>query len=700
MIELDNHITLSAEVCKAPNLTDHFSKEDLEAIGHQVWRGYDTDNQSRSSWMKKMETAFKLALQVKEEKSWPWPNCSNVQFPLITIAALQFHSRAYPALVSGTEIVKCRVNGEDPSGVLSDRAHRISKHMSYQVLEQDSNWEEQHDKLLLILPIVGSAFKKTQYSASKGHNISELVMAQDLVLDYYAKSLDTAARKTHVIPMSRNAIRERILRGAFRDVRDMEWFSTQAHAPEQHLLTQVKDKRQGIYPGQVDDSTPYIQLEQHCWLDLDGDGYDEPYIVTIDANSKCVMRIVTRFEYKDIEYSKKKEIITITPVEAFTKYELIPSPDGGIYGLGLGILLAPLNEAVNTAINQLFDAGTMANSGGGFLGRGVKIRGGTYSFSPNEWKRVDSTGDDLHKSIYPLPIREPSAVLFQLLSLLIDFTNRVAGATDTMMGENPGQNTPAQTTQTMVEQGEKVYNAIFKRVWRSMKQEFKELFLLNATALPQKTVFGEGGDNYILREDYLSNPYNIVPAADPNLATSVQRIQQALLLKQVAMTTPGYDKEAVEINWLKSMKVDGWQQYYKGAKAMPPAPSEKITLANIKAQMEEKKAKYHFMEVLQSLEADQEETKARIELLKAQAVHTLSEIDAEKARHQLAVIDAELGALKHRDTMLMSQIELVMKGISDDAQSGGPKPMVGQPGDQGSNVNDTQAQAPSPGGMV
>ena len=194
------------------------------------------------------------------------------------------------------------------------------------------------------------------------------------------------------------------------------------------------------------------------------------------------------------------------------------------------MLLGPLNESVNSILNQLIDAGTLANTAGGFLGRGVKIRGGQYSFVPYGWNPVDSTGDDLRKNIFPMPTREPSGVLFNLLSLLIDYSNRVAGATDMMMGQNPGQNTPATTSQAMIEQGQKIYNSIYKRVWRSMKQEFQKLYNLNKLYLPEEKYFK--GEQFIQREDFNYPMQDVIPGANPNLTSDNMRLTQANLLKQ------------------------------------------------------------------------------------------------------------------------------------------------------------------------
>ena len=363
------------ELLVSPNIAEMLDDQSLETIGMRSVQEYEMDRTSRQDWEKKMEDSMKLALQVVEAKSFPWPNSSNVKFPLITIAALQFHARAYPALIPGKDIVKCRVNTVDPDGMKQFRAERIENHMSYQLLEQDENWEDQMDKVLITTPIIGCSFKKTYWSQRSKSNVSELVLARDLVVDYWTKSLDTANRITQVIYLTKNDLRERTVRGIYRDI---DLGQAQPKDPNP-----VRDQAQGVHPSNDDRDMPYEVLEQHRYIDLDGDGYAEPYIVTVHKDSKKVLRIVANYFDDSIE-RVRGSIVFIKPEQYFTKFSFIPSPDGGFYDLGFGVLLGPLNESINTLVNQLIDAGTMSVTAGGFLGRGIKIRGGNQSFAPLE----------------------------------------------------------------------------------------------------------------------------------------------------------------------------------------------------------------------------------------------------------------------------------------------------------------------------
>lgn len=677
MLNLQNHLTLDKETIRAPNLTDRFSPEDLLAIGEYVWESYKSDLQSREPWLRRTSAAMDLAMQAQKDKSFPWPGCSNIAFPLVTIAALQFHSRAYPSLLAAPDVVQCRTIGPDPDGSKASRAERITCHMSWQLTEQDESWEEGLDRALLNVPIVGTAFKKSYYDAGCGHNKSDLVLARDLVLNYWAKSVEDCTVKTHIIPMSRNTIYSRILDGTFEDVRDCEWYKSDAPQPIQRPYDPEIDQRKGIIPPQPDGRTPFICLEQHCSLDLDGDGYEEPYIVTIEESTHTVLRIVCRFDREeDIERTASNEILRIHATEYFTKIPFIPSPDGGIMDIGFGVLLGPLNESVNGAINQLFDAGTMSNTAGGFLGRGAKIRGGVYNFSPFEWNRVDSTGDDLRKSIFPMPVREPSSVMFQLLSLLINYTEKVSGAVDITTGGNPGQNTPASTSNIMVEQGQKVYAAIFKRIWKSLKKEYKKLFILNGIHLPDSKIPFAGSDNYISRQDYLGDPSAVIPAADPHIMSDQQRFLQAQALLQVGRGNPLYNQDIVNTKYLKALKITDIDQLYFGmqklmsGKVPPPRPPEKVQIEQMKMQVQLKNLEWKKLQWISSLLEQRKMNDAKITELYAQAALLEKQAGGVEAGTQIAAFKAMVDHMKMANDAIDKQMQQLQQSEEGNAQAG------------------------------
>ncbi|CAB4240636.1 hypothetical protein UFOVP38_35 [uncultured Caudovirales phage] len=652
------------------NIAPLLCKEDLEAIGHQVVKDFDTDLLSRSAWEKRTEASLKLALQVAETKNFPWPNASNVKFPLITIAALQYHARSYPVLIDSDRPVKCRVIGDDKEGMRAARASRVENHMSYQLLEEDEDWESEMDKVLITQPIIGCAFKKSYFDPIRKHNISENVLAKDLVVNYWTKSLETAPRVTHVLQMSRNEIYERVARGLWNEISEAHQQGSSGWTMGGGLQT-AQDKAQGTTPPEHNDSsTPVEILEQHCSIDFDDDGYAEPYIVYVRRDNKQVARIVARYTEKDVEYGPKQNILSIKAEQYFTKYPFVPSPDGGFYDLGFGILLGPLNESINTIVNQLVDAGTMSNTAGGFLSRGIKLRGGESSFRPMEWKHVDTTGDDLRKGIVPLPVREPSQVLFTLLNLLINYGERIGGSVDILSGQNPGQNTPAETTRTMAEQGMKIFNGIFKRTHRSLKQEFRKLYRLNQIFITETTPYVSDAKNegIVMASDYEGPVTDVMPTADPSVTSDAQRVNQAAAIAQRVAATAGlYNRYEAEHTFLKAMKVTNIDKLLpdpKGPNAIPQPPNIKLQIEEMRMKSKQAESELAMKMALLKLMSDAELNQAKIKKLEAEAEVLKIGVLHEGEKLRLQEINTQIGMQRERREGILSSIDTMNKVYS------------------------------------
>ena len=660
LLKLDRRIVLDKSAIESYNLADRFSEEDRARIGSWVLRGFHADKQSRSAWERRMEAALDLAMQVVKEKNFPWPGAANVAFPLVTIASMQFHARAYPEIIQGTRVVKTRIIGDGVDPEVIDLSNRISDHMSWQLLEQDLGWEEDADRSLLVVPILGCAFKKSYYDGERAHNVSRLVLPHDLVLSYRARSLETCPRKSHIIPLSRNEIYTRCARGTFIDVRKEPWFND---VPEIEDTRTEEDRRQGVAPPMPDETTPFSFVEQHVNLDLDGDGYAEPYIITVERTAGHLTRIVSAcHRAEDVERVRGK-VVAVRSQECFTKIPFIPSPDGGIYDYGFGMLLGPLNDTASTIVNQLLDAGTMLTAGGGFLGRGAKMRGGTMTFGPFQWNRVDATGDDLRKNIVPHEVREPSTVLFQLLGFIVEYTQRIGGATDTLSGENPGQNTKTGTFEGMVEQGEKIYSGLFKRIWRAMRQEFTKLYQLNGIYLPEQERYG-AGNAVIRREDYLNASIGVVPVADPNIVSGTQRIRNAAIVAERSQVVLGYDKDAVERRLLTSMRIENPQEIFPGANGQTPPTDPRIQVEQIRDKRERDLATQKMQLELMRLLDEREVTKANIAKLYADAAFAMESAGGVREGNQIALFEAQIAAARAKDDSLAERISHMRDTIS------------------------------------
>jgi chaperonin GroES len=691
--ELEARLRFNQDLIDAPNICERLSTEDLQKISAWTWDGFIRDKASRRQWEQRNSAAMDLAMQIQAAKNFPWPNCSNIIFPLVSIAALQFSTRSYSNLIRGTEIFKYRTVGiQDPRVV--EQARLISKHMSWQCLEEDSAWEEQHDRLFINLAIVGTAFIKTRFSPADLHNTSTLVPASDLVMDYYARSVEACARKTEVIKMYRNEIYERCRRGVFRDVTEESWFAENARVGIVEALDRDdRDRRTGLAAPQGDRDTPFTVLEQHRWLDLDGDGYAEPYVVLQESASRSILRIVARVDrMEDVETTERGEIVCIRPTESYTKYGFIPAPDGGVYDMGFGVLLGPLNETVDTAINQIFDAGTSNMLGGGFAASGAKMKAGVYTRTPGEYKIIKGAADDIRKSLVSWPEIPISNVLFQVLSLVIQYADRLAGATETVVGENPGQNTPASTYQGMVEQGTQIYRSIFKRIWRSMKEEGKKLHMLNARFLADSQQFGEGNER-ITRESYKTNPNMLVPTADPNMVSDQMRLQRASLVRQGAHAVPGYNVEEVEKEWLQTLGVDNIKAVYPGAYSQfaqqHPLPNPKVQVEQLKMQAHQMKFQFEKWKTVTELQAGMEKMRAEVDFIRAQAAKLVADVGAERAAQQLEAFDKVMEHLEKMGDVMNGRIEAMMKGAGgaegergegDEGRAGGAEAVPGRQG--------------------
>lgn len=624
------------------NVADGIDEEKLHLIGREVVDGYKRDLDSRSEWEERLEDSLKLAAQVTENKSFPWENAANVKYPLLTTAALQFASRAYPALIPGPNLVKGRVIGFDEDGSKLEQAIRIGKHMSYQLMEEMEDWEEDMDKLCIIIPIVGCAFKKTYYSPLKDQNISELVLAQDLVVDYYAKSLEDATRITHRLYQTERDIKERQLSGIYLDV-DLV-------TPQGPDTSDTHDIINGLKEPEADEATPYTVLEQHAYLDLDDDGYSEPYIITVELESSKVLRITPRFDATGV-LNEGDKVIHIKPVHYFTKFSFIPNPDGGFYDIGFGTLLGPINNTIDSAINQLLDAGTLSNLPSGFLGRGIRLKGGNYRFTPGEWKFVNSTGDDLRKGIVPLPINAPDATVFNLLGLMIQSGERLSSTVDSMVGENPGQNQKATTTVAVIEQGMKVFSGIYKRLYRSLKKEVKKLYRLNGIFLPLEAYFiildpSQEQAAKIGRGDYDGASVDVIPSADPTVATEQQKLAKAQgLLELLQMGT---------VNPIEVTRRVLEAQEQPGIDLLMQLPPPQPSLEQLQFQDESERA-------WATLEIEGAKLEIAGLTARANAILALAKAEAEEEGQQISLYKTQLEALSIDQERVQAKIDNAIK---------------------------------------
>ena len=631
----------------------------LGDIGRTVVEEYEMDVDSRKDWEKRNEDALKLATLVSEEKSFPWPGASNVVYPALANASIQFASRVYPNIVSGRDVVKGRVVGKDPEGVKAARAERIGQHMSYQLLCEMEEWEDDMDTMLVALPVVGCTFKKTYFNQVLQRNVSAFVSPDRLVVNYKAKNIDVAPRKTEEYSLYPNEIEERRRSEFFNDVE----------------VERTNNGEDGY--DSADKDAPHKFLEQHRWLDLDEDGYKEPYVVTVHFDTKKVMRIVARFDMEGIKTGHSGKIIRIEPVEYYTRFLMMPSPDAGVYGQGFGSLLSPMNNTINTVINQLLDAGTMANTGGGFLGKGIQLGrgrgGGEVSFKPNEWKYVNMTGDDLKRSIVPLPVREPSSVLFQLLGLMLDASEKLGSNTEILSGVQGSASQTATTTLALIEQGLKVFSAIYKRIHRSLKSEYKKLYRLNSLFLEEEAYFTYfDSPQAIARKDYNILDIDVVPVSDPSEVTDIQRLKKAEAL--MGMKGQGLNDGEITNRMVEALQVPN-AKALQLPKDTPPPKDPAIEVQKDKNEVEREKN----MVQMRRVDIEANESEARIVRMDTEGIKNLALAEAAESGQQISLYKTFIGEMKVENEKRKQDGERNASGVGAPSGNKGGVQMGGGP---------------------
>lgn len=655
------------DILESSNIAELLDADQLAGIAITVIEEYRADEESRSGWLEDMRSAMELALQVTEAKNFPWKNASNVKLPIITIAALQFNSRVLPAIVSGNTLVKIKTIGRDKDGKKLAKAKRVETFMSYQMLEEDSDWVEEMDSMLMSLPIMGCGFKKVYQDTDIGTPLSKFVKPENLCIDYYATSIETAHRITELCDVNHNTVIERQRGGVYR-----ECPLTYPSGGESASNAEDKVGFEGRTPPSLSPGNRRI-LEQHRYLDLDGDGYMEPYIVVVDELEQKVLGIYTRFGAEDITYSKKnkKQIARIVAEQYYIKYRFVPSPNGSIYDLGWGSLLAPINKSINSSVNRMLDAATLANLPFGFVGRMVRIKEGEIKIAPGRFIQLNATGEDLRKHIYMPELKGPSNVLLSLMEMLLRYAERVSSTGDLMVGETPGQNTPATTSLAVLEQAQKVLNRTYARVFEGAKKEYRRRFQLNKLHL-DVAHYAEVVDEFLLEgadeeqvtqimqeleRDFLGSADDIKPAADPTVAGEAQRLAKAEAIRKAAYEGTGYDRFEVERRYIEALNVENMDKVLpideKGQQAIVPPPDPNIEIEQGKLEIEKMKLELEKARLEIDSRYKQVKLDAEIRLLEAQAVKaeadaikSIAQAEAAEAGSDIAEYKAHIDLLK------------------------------------------------------
>ena len=501
------------------DLTETLEEEELLQIGNQVIDNFQADKESRSEWESMFERGFDLLGLKLEQGSEPFEGACTAVHPLLIESAVKFQSKASQELFPASGPVKANILGTaTPEKEM--QANRVQNFMNYQVTEQMPEYFEEFERMLFHLPLIGSAFKKIYYSSTLKRPVSEFIPIDQFYVSYYATDLRNADRYTHVIYRSPVDIQKDINAGVYQDI-DLP-------TPSQSGITSFAEKIDTIlgFNPDYDNDPQYVLLEQHCFLDIEDEGEALPYIVTVEQDSRQVLSIRRNYEQNDPNRQKRSH---------FVHYRFVPG--FGFYGLGLIHFLGNLTMSATAAMRSLIDAGQFANLPGGFKAKGVRMVGDNDPISPGEFKEVEATGIDLSKAIVPLPYKEPSSTLYQMLQFVALTGQKFADSTEQVISDAASYG-PVGTTMALLEASSKFFSAIHKRVHKSQKDELRILASINYDYLPNEYPYDVPFESRsIFRADF-DGRVDIIPVSDPNIPSNAHRMMLANMALQMAQQSP------------------------------------------------------------------------------------------------------------------------------------------------------------------
>jgi len=549
------------------NLAETLDSFQVSRIGKQLITAYEDDKSSRKEWEDQYSKGLKMLGVIVEDRNDPFPGASGVHHPLLAEAATQFQARAIAELFPAGGPVKTQIIGKITDKKI-EQASRVEDYMNYQLTTQIPDYFNELDQMLFYLSLSGSAFKKIYFDDTLDRVCAKFVPAEDFVIAYQNTDLQTAERYTQVMKLSVNEIRRYQVVGFYRDV---ALSKTQSDTNVDDQIQATLQRLEGMSPSSAD--RLHTILEMHVDLDLgeDENGIALPYIVTIDYDMQIILSI--RRNWKEEDQLKRKRTY-------FIHYKYLPGL--GFYGFGLIQMIGGLQHASTGALRALLDSAAFANLNGGFRAKGARIEGGDLTISPGEWVEVEAYGDDLRKSFIPLPFKEPSPTLLQLLGVMTESGRRFASIADAMVGQSAGSG-PVGTTIALIEQGSKVFSAIHKRLHQAQGREFKLIYEINGEYLDDEYPYETIGEKKIIRRKDFDQAIDVVPVSDPNISSSAQRIALAQTGLQLAQQAPQIiDVKQAYKRFLQSLNVPDYENLLIDDKETPRRDpvSENMALLN------------------------------------------------------------------------------------------------------------------------
>ncbi len=509
------------------NLAELLPEEILSPLGSELFSNYTDYKSSRRDWERAYTQGLDLLGFKYEQKSEPFQGASGATHPVLAEAVTQFQALAYKELLPAQGPVRTQVIGAI-TPEKEQQSNRVKEFMNYQLMDQMKEYEADFDQMLFYLPLSGSAFKKVYYDELLGRAVSKFVPADDLIVPYSATSLEDAASIIHRVRISENELRKQQVTGFYRDIELTPGYDDQTE------LDKKENELEGIRRGRNEDM--FSLLECHVNLDLEGfedrspdgepTGIKLPYIVTIEENSRSVLSIRRNYEVGDEKRTK---------ISFFVHFKFLPGL--GFYGFGLIHMIGGLSRTATAALRSLLDAGTLSNLPAGFKQRGIRIRDDAQAIQPGEFRDVDAPGGNIRDSFMTLPFKEPSQTLLQLMGVVVQAGQRFASIADLQVGEG-NQQAAVGTTVALLERGSRTMSAIHKRLYSSLKNEFRLLARVFKLYLPKEYPYDVVGGQRMVKQTDFDDKIDIVPVADPNIFSQTQRISLAQTELQLAQSNP------------------------------------------------------------------------------------------------------------------------------------------------------------------
>ena len=513
------------------NIVEQLDTRTLNSVASELIDYYESDRAGRSEWEERYKEGLKTldidGNLVDDDEDRAIRGLSQVVHPLIAEAATQFQARAISELYPAAGPVKSIIIG-DPNDELEEQASRVSDYMNYQITEEMTEFFPDLDKMLFHLPLVGQTFKKIWYDPSMERLTARFVQAEDFVVSPDSTDLKTSPRYTQVIKLSRNDYNKFVQSGYYEPLGE---YVSSGDIEDTSTIEEIE----GIssYDADRDDGT-VVLLEVHTYHSFDGiddadssdpDAVASPYVITIDQTTETIVSIRRNWQEDDEKREKR---------EWFVEYKFLPGL--GFYGFGLYHMIGGLGKVATGSLRALLDSASFSNMQGGFKLKG-RVPGGEMEIAPGEFLDLDATVDDVKKAVMPLPFKEPSGTLFNLLGFIVDAGQRFAAIADLNVGE-ANNNAPVGTTIALIEQGSKIFSAVHKRLHVSQGKEFRLMSDLNGMHLDDEVNFARAGAAQIIRREDFDDRIDIIPVSDPNIFSSTQRIAQAQAVLQMAQSAP------------------------------------------------------------------------------------------------------------------------------------------------------------------